>query len=139
MATQLKTDFIGDTGENTLSVTQELPAGTSLAAASDAATQVEEVIADLPGVQTYQVTGGSGDSAMAFFGSSGATTFSITLDMDADAAAAEEQLRNQLDQLTEAGSLTVSTGMSAGFMSGLEVIVSGTDGDEVDPASQDVL
>src|SRR5699024_910644 len=97
------------------------------------------VIADLPGVQTYQVTGGSGDSAMAFFGSSGATTFSITLDMDADAAAAEEQLRNELDQLTDAGSLTVSTGMSAGFMSGLEVIVSGTDGEEVDAASQDVL
>ncbi|WP_277049426.1 efflux RND transporter permease subunit [Ruania albidiflava] len=139
MATQLKTDFIGDTGENTLSVTQELPAGTSLQSASEAASQVEEVIADLPGVQTYQVTGGSGDSAMAFFGSSGATTFSITLDMDADAAAAEDRLRTELDQLTDAGSLTVSTGMSAGFMSGLEVIVSGSDGDEVDAASQDVL
>src|SRR5699024_11204 len=94
---------------------------------------------DLPGVETYQVTGGSGDSAMAFFGSSGATTFSITLDMDADAAAVEEQLRNELDQLEGAGTLTVATGMSAGFMSGLEVIVSGTDGDEVDAASQDVL
>ncbi|WP_277051479.1 efflux RND transporter permease subunit [Ruania albidiflava] len=139
MATQLKTDFIGDTGENTLSVSQELPAGTSLEAASEAAAQVEEVIADLPGVETYQVTGGSGDSSMAFFGSSGSTTFSITLDMDADAAAAEDQLRTELDHLTDAGTLTVATGMSAGFMSGLEVIVSGSDGDEVDAASQDVL
>src|SRR5699024_6237578 len=37
MATQLKTEFIGDSGQNTLTVTQELPAGTSLAAASDKA------------------------------------------------------------------------------------------------------
>src|SRR5699024_1072957 len=114
LATQLKTDFIGVTGENNLSVTQELPAGTSLAAASDDATEVEEIIADRPGVETYQVTGGSGDSAMAFYGNSGATTFSITLEMDADATAAEEQLRDELDQLEGAGSLTVATGMSAG-------------------------
>ena len=139
MATQLKTDFIGETGENTLSVSQELPAGTSLAAADEAATEVEEVLADLPGVETYQVTGGSGDSAMAFFGSSGATTFSITLELDADAAAVEEQLRAELDQLEGAGTLTVATGMSAGFMSGLEVIVSGADGDAVDEASAQVL
>src|SRR5690606_5040891 len=41
-ATQLETEFIGDTGQNTLSVTQTLPAGTSLAAADAAAQRVEE-------------------------------------------------------------------------------------------------
>ncbi|WP_089774646.1 efflux RND transporter permease subunit [Ruania alba] len=139
MATQLKTDFIGNTGENTLSVSQELPAGTSLAAADEAATVVEEVIADLPGVETFQVTGGSGDASMAFFGSNGTTTFSITLSLVTDAEAAEEELRAELEQLDDAGTLTVASGMSAGAMSGLEVIVSGADGASVDAASQDVL
>src|SRR5690625_1823020 len=41
MATALKTEFIGDSGQNTLTVTQELPAGTSLAAASDKARSEE--------------------------------------------------------------------------------------------------
>src|SRR5699024_10796776 len=135
---QLKTEFIGDSGQNTLTVTQDLPAGTSLAAASDAAAEVEEIIQDLPGVETYQVTGGSGDSAMAFFGSSGSTTFSITLDLEADAAQAQSELRRQLQQLDDAGELTVSTGM-AGFAGSLEVVVSGADGQEVDEASEDGL
>ncbi|UFU03748.1 efflux RND transporter permease subunit [Ruania suaedae] len=138
MATQLKTDFIGNTGENTLSVSQELPAGTSLAAADEAAAVVEEVIADLPAVETYQVTGGSGDGAAALFGGDG-TTFSLTLDLEADAEAAEAELREELDRLEGAGTLTVSAGMSAGFLSGLEVIVSGADGGAVDAASQEVL
>src|SRR5699024_9651895 len=138
MATQLQTEFIGDSGQNTLTVTQELPAGTSLAAASDAADEVEEVIQDLPGVKTYQVTGGSGDSATAFFGSSGETTFSVTLDLDADAEQAQDTLRRQLQQLDDAGELSVSTGM-AGFAGSLEVVVSGADGPEVDDASKDVL
>lgn len=138
MATQLKTEFIGDTGQNTLSVNQELPPGTSLATADEAAAQVEEVLADLSGVETYQVTGGSGDSSMAFFGGGGGTTFSITLGLDTDAAAVEEELRAELSQLDDAGELTVSTGM-AGMMGGLEVIVSGADGEAVDAASADVL
>ena len=137
-ATQLQTQFIGDTGQNTLSVTQTLPAGTSLAAADAAAQRVEEAIAELDAVETYQVTGGSGDAAMAFFGSSGDTMFSITLDLDADAVAAEEELRGLLADVEDAGELTVATGM-AGFGGSLEVVVSGVDGEDVETAAQEVL
>ncbi len=49
VATQLETQFIGDTGQNTLTVTQELPAGTSLQAA-DAAAQPGEHLQRLLGV-----------------------------------------------------------------------------------------
>ncbi|QDB78338.1 efflux RND transporter permease subunit [Georgenia sp. 311] len=137
-ATQLQTQFIGDTGQNTLSVTQTLPAGTSLAAADAAAQRVEEAIAELDDVETYQVTGGSGDAAMAFFGSSNDTMFSITLDLDADAVAAEEELRALLADVEDAGELTVATGM-AGFGGSLEVVVSGVDGEDVETAAQQVL
>ncbi|MBD8062554.1 efflux RND transporter permease subunit [Oceanitalea stevensii] len=138
LATQLETEFIGDTGQNTLTVTQALPAGTSLEAADAAAQEVEEVVAGLDTVDTYQVTGGSGDSAMAFFGAGGETTFSITLDLEADAVAAEDELRSRLEELDTAGELTVATGM-AGFSGSLEVVVSGADGEDVESAAADVL
>ncbi|PYG00883.1 hydrophobic/amphiphilic exporter-1, HAE1 family [Georgenia satyanarayanai] len=138
LATQLETEFIGDTGQNTLSVTQALPPGTSLEAADAAAQEVEAVVAELDAVDTYQVTGGAGDSAMAFFGAGGETTFSITLDLDADAVAAEDELRSRLAELDTAGELTVATGM-AGFSGSLEVVVSGADGEAVESAAADVL
>ncbi|WP_324650697.1 efflux RND transporter permease subunit [Georgenia sp. H159] len=138
LATQLQTEFIGDSGQNTLSVTQALPAGTSLEAADAAAQEVEEVVAGLADVESYQVTGGSGDAAMAFFGSQGETTFAITLDIDADATEAEEELRSRLDGLEDVGELTVATGM-AGFGGGLEVVVSGADGESVETAARGVL
>ncbi len=138
LATQLETEFIGDTGQNTLSVTQALPPGTSLEAADAAAQEVEAVVAELDALDTYQVTGGSGDSAMAFFGAGGETMFSITLDLDADAAAAEEELRSRLAELDTLGELTVATGM-AGFSGSLEVVVSGADGEDVEAAAGDVL
>src|SRR5690606_13583371 len=138
LATQLETEFIGDTGQNTLSVTQSLPPGTSLEAAYSAAQEVEEVIAGLDAVETYQVTGGAGDAAMAFFGSPSETIFSITLDLDADATAAEDELRSRLAGLDGAGDLTVATGM-AGFAGSLEVVVSGVDGEGVESAAADVL
>lgn len=138
LATQLETDFIGDSGQNTLSVTQVLPAGTSLEAADAAARRVEEVVASLDDVETYQVTGGAGDAAMAFFGAENETLFAITLDLDADAAAAEDELRSRLADLDDAGELTVTTGM-AGFGGSLEVVVSGVDGDAVETAAEEVL
>ena len=137
VATQLETQFIGDTGQNTLTVTQELPAGTSLQAADAAAQEVEEVITELDSLETYQVTGGSGEAATAFFGGDFENTFALTLELEADAVAAEEELRSRLADV-DAGELTVSTGF-AGFSGDLEVVVSGADGEEVESAAQDVL
>ncbi|CAM3610502.1 efflux RND transporter permease subunit [Occultella aeris] len=134
---QLETEFIGDTGQNTVSVTQELPPGTSLAAQNEAAAQVEDVIAGIDGVETYQVSVGSAEGILAIAGGGG-TTFSITLDLDADTAAVQEQLRDGVAGLENAGTVTVTAGQ-AGFSSGLEVIVSGPDGDAVASASEQVL
>src|SRR5699024_9165743 len=107
------------------------PAGTSLAAADAAAERVEGAIAELDAVETYQVTGGAGDAAMAFFGSANETMFSLTLDLDADAVAAEERLRDLLADVEDAGEVTVATGM-AGFGGSLEVVVSGASGEDVE-------
>ncbi|MFC7405557.1 efflux RND transporter permease subunit [Georgenia alba] len=139
LATRLETQFLGDTGQNTLTVTQAMPAGTSLEATDEAARQVEEVIDGLDGVETYQVTGGAADTATAAFGTGGEdTTFAVTLALDTDAAAAEDELRDRLEDLgPDAGEVTVAAGM-AGMSSGLEVVVSGADGEEVAEAARRV-
>ena len=55
----LKTNFIGDSGQNTLTVTQTLPLGTSLDARDEAAQEVEDVFVDIDGVETVQLSIGS--------------------------------------------------------------------------------
>ncbi|ROR72724.1 efflux RND transporter permease subunit [Bogoriella caseilytica] len=138
IATRLETNFIGDTGENTLSIAQDLPAGTSLEAADEAAATVEEVLADIPEVESYQVTGGTGEGLQALFGSAEQNSFSLTLDIDADAPAVAERLRDELAGLDEdAGELVVSAG-SGGLPSELEVIVTGADLEDVNAAATEI-
>lgn len=138
IATRLETNFIGDTGENTLSISQDLPAGTSLEAADEAAATVEEILAGFPDVESYQVTGGTGEGTQALFGSAEQNSFSLTLVIDADAPAIAEQLREELAELHEdAGELAVSAG-GVGLPSELEVIVTGADLDDVNAGATDI-
>ncbi len=46
---QLQTNFLGDSGQNTLTVSQNLPAGSSLASTDRAARRVETAIGSVPG------------------------------------------------------------------------------------------
>ncbi|WP_214406368.1 efflux RND transporter permease subunit [Pseudonocardia lacus] len=112
----LETNFIGDAGGDTLTVSQELPAGTPLPRADEAARQVEAVLADQDGIESYQVTVGSPDDAGRAFGRPGqnaaATRFTVTLTEDAVAADVTDDLRFWFDDLDPAvvGDLTVEPG-----------------------------
>ncbi|MQW77014.1 MMPL family transporter [Nocardioides sp. dk4132] len=122
LAPLLKTNFLGSSGQNTLSVTQELEPGASLARQDAAARAVEKVIGEVEEVETLQATVGS-DPATALF-SGGSTSFALTLDEDADADAVADELTEQLADA--GGEVTVSAG-DAGFASALEVVVTATD------------
>src|SRR5690606_21655027 len=81
----MKTNFIGDSGQNTLTVTQTLPLGSSLEAQDEAATEVEEALRGVDGVETVQLSlGSSGGSIMAAFGGGGDATFARPADRDTD-------------------------------------------------------
>ncbi|WP_448062493.1 efflux RND transporter permease subunit [Cellulomonas hominis] len=130
--TRLETNFIGDAGQNTLSVDQQLPPGTSLEVTDAAARQVEAVIAELDGVETYQVTVGSGGSGLqtAFLGGGGGSntaTFAITTDLDADQARVEQELRAAIADVEDAGELTVTTGQAGFGLPPVEVVVRADD------------
>ncbi|MQA84941.1 MAG: MMPL family transporter [Streptosporangiales bacterium] len=128
---RLGTNFLGQEGQNTFTVSQELPPGTSLTATNDAAKHVEAALDDLPETEAYQVNIGSFDDpiAAAFGGTqtgSNTAQFSIISNLEADQAKFEHELRERLAALPpEAGELSVSAG---GVNSAqLEVIVQAPD------------
>lgn len=130
MTPLLKTNFLGDTGQNTLSVSQELEPGASLARQDRAAKAVEASLADVDGVTSIQTTVGS-DPSTALFGGGG-TQFALTLDEDADAAAVQADVEAALEGAD--GDVQVSAG-DGGFSSSLEVIVTATDQGNLDEAA----
>ena len=61
LATQLQTNFLDQSGQDSLNITQEMPVGTSLAATDAAAKKVEDLLKARDDVKTYQVTIGNGE------------------------------------------------------------------------------
>ncbi|UER55377.1 efflux RND transporter permease subunit [Kineosporiaceae bacterium SCSIO 59966] len=131
LSTRLETNFIGDAGQNTVAISQEMPPGTSLEATDEAARQIEQVIADVEGVDTYQVTVGSGEGIEALFlggaGGSNTATFSITAELEADAERIQSELRERLAELDDVGEVTVTAAQAGFALPPVEVLVQADD------------
>jgi HAE1 family hydrophobic/amphiphilic exporter-1 len=129
----LKTNLFDSSAQNTVTITQTMPPGTSLDATIAAAGKVEEVLRDTPDIEVYQVTAGTTGSLFGAGGgvnaSSNLATFAVTTDPDADKDALMQDLRAGVAELQNAGTVTV-TGDDAsmgGGMSLLEVRVGADD------------
>ncbi|MEO3778782.1 efflux RND transporter permease subunit [Micromonospora sp. B11E3] len=128
LSSALKTNFLDDSGQDTLTITQELPAGSGLAATDQAARRVEAVLERTEGVETYQVTAGGNDQPWAGGGGNDSATFSVTLDGDTDAAEARRTLRREFDALgADAGEISFGGGEGGASANRLEVVVEAAD------------
>ncbi|MCV2487778.1 efflux RND transporter permease subunit [Geodermatophilus sp. YIM 151500] len=136
----LQTNFIGDSGQNTVTVTAAHPAGTSLAAQDERARTLEQELVGLPGVETVQTTVGSAGGFAAFAGGGGAprATFAVTLDADADAEAARERIRSTAEGLAGVGDVTVAAAGSGFGPSTVDVLVRAGDAGELAAAAERV-
>ncbi|WP_433515266.1 efflux RND transporter permease subunit [Nonomuraea sp. CA-143628] len=138
---RLETSFIDNAGQNTVNITQNLPVGTSLAAADTKAKEVEKVLTGLDAVKSYQVTVG-GASGVGFAGPMGGggggtarASYSLTLREGSDTAAVENTLRDQLGKLSDAGEISI--GETGGFGGdGLEVQVHAGEQDTLSDAAR---
>ncbi|ANP74125.1 Acriflavin resistance protein [Cryobacterium arcticum] len=138
----MKVNFLGSTGQSTFQVTQELPVGTSLAAQDSASTAVEDAIRGVEGVSIVQVSIGGGSAFAAFAGggsSSSTVTYSVTTDDSADSDAVQAEVRTQLDDLDNAGEVTVSAGSGFGGSSDIEIDITAASGADLQTASDDIL
>lgn len=137
----MKTTFLGDSGQNTFTMTQEIGAAPSLEAESVAAEQVEEVLLGLDGIDTVQVSIGSSGSALrdAFAGGSSGITYSITTDDGVDQVALREHVQDAVADLEGAGDFVVSAA-GGGFGSGdIEVDVTAPDSATLRDAADTVV
>ncbi|NUO59164.1 MAG: efflux RND transporter permease subunit [Hamadaea sp.] len=140
MASLLKTNFLDQSGETTLTVSQEMPKGTSLAVTDAAAKKIESVVANTEGVETYQVTVGSGGTFGFGAGGGNSSTVSITLKKDAKAYDVQAKLRDELAKLTDVGEVKVDAGNGGGGFSAstLQIIVQADDDAALKTASDQV-
>jgi HAE1 family hydrophobic/amphiphilic exporter-1 len=131
MTTLLKTNFIGNSGQNTLTVTQKLPLGASLDARNTAAMKVEDVLIGLPGIETVQLSLGSSGSALRqALASSGTATFSLTTDAKLDQDTLQKTVREKLATITGAGDITLAAAQSGFASSDIAInITAGSDAD----------
>ena len=139
----LKTNFIGDSGQNTLSVSQHLEPGLSLSAMDESTKAVEATLASFADIETYQMTiGSSGLSAVmgALSGGSGSSvSYSITTRDGADQNQLKIDIRDALNALQGVGTFSLSSGSGFGSSSSVSVIVSSGDPDNLNDAAEKVF
>jgi HAE1 family hydrophobic/amphiphilic exporter-1 len=138
----MKTNFLGASGQNTFTVTQTLAPASSLQVLSDAATQVEAQLEDVDGIETVQLTiGSSGTSIASFFGGTGdsTVTYSITTDEDADQDALQADVRQRLDDVTDAGDIELTASSGFGTSNDITVDVTAPDPGTLQTATETVL
>ncbi|MFS2031564.1 efflux RND transporter permease subunit, partial [Curtobacterium sp. CT11-45] len=139
----VKTNYLGDSGQNTFTVTQDLEPGTSLDEQSDAAKEVERVLRGVAGVQTVQTTiGTSGQSIQAAFGggASASVQYNVTTDAGDDQTTIQSTARDRIDRIDGVGEVSLSSaGGGFGGSSDIEVDVTAPTQAELRTAAASVL
>jgi len=111
MTPLLATDLLGRSGENSMTVRQVLPAGTSLADTSAAAAKVEDVLRNTDGIKDVQVTSGNAQTGFTALTSSGASnsSFTVVTDEKANQARLQDTVRTELAGISDAGKISVGS------------------------------
>lgn len=109
MSPLLATDLLGRSGENSMTIRQVLPAGTSLDATSEEARKVEAVLQRIDGIKDIQVTSGNAQTGFAALTSTGASnsSFTVVTDEKANQAALQDTVRSELGRSGAVGKITV--------------------------------
>lgn len=111
MTPLLATDLLGNSGENSMTVRQALPAGTSLAEASASAVKVEAVLREIDGVKDVQVTTGNAQTGFSALLSAGASnsSFTVVTEEKANQRKLKDTVRSELASIPAAGKITVGS------------------------------
>lgn len=141
LAPLMKTNFLGDSGQNTFTVTQEVAPAASLEAEDEAAQKVEDALLSVDGVDTVQTSIGSSGSALrdAFRGGGGGVTYSVTTDPDADQVQIREDVQQAVADLDDVGTVTVASGGGGFGSSDIEIDVTAPDQATLEAATDEVV
>ncbi|HEV7565688.1 MAG TPA: efflux RND transporter permease subunit [Microbacteriaceae bacterium] len=138
----MKTNFLGSSGQNTFTVTQTLPVGSSLATQDTAATHVEAALRGIHGITTVQLSIGSSGSSLrdAFSGGgAGSITYSVTTDKSVDQTKLQDDVRATLTRITGAGEIVLTASSGFGASSDIQVDITATSQQDLATASDAIL
>lgn len=122
----LATSYISGLGRSTVVVTQRLAPEVTLTAQETSAKQVEDELKKLRGVKEVQTTIGSSGNIVkdaALGGGSGISSYVVTPADDVPQAKLLDEIRAQLDDLSNAGSFRYMASSDIGFSTALDVEV----------------
>jgi hydrophobic/amphiphilic exporter-1 (mainly G- bacteria), HAE1 family len=138
----LQTNYLGSSGQNTLSVTERLPDGTSLAVQTTRGRSTDRVLRGIDGVRTVATSIGTSGSALrdSFFAGSGTRiTYSITTDGKADQDALQRTVRSRLKSVPGGGDYTISASQGFGGSTDIDVDITAGSASALRSAADRVL
>ncbi|WP_394938494.1 efflux RND transporter permease subunit [Psychromicrobium sp. YIM B11713] len=142
MTPLLPQNLLGNSGQNSISITQAMPLGTSLDATSQAAQKVEDALHGIEGVQDIQVTVGNASGGFSSLLSAGASSasFQVVTDEKVDQSKLQQKVQEALDGVKDAGTITMSgSGSGFGTSSTVDVNIKASNGDDLQTANDAVL
>lgn len=137
----MKLNFLGDSGQNTFTMSQDVGPSASLEAEDAAAAKVEDAIVGIDGIETVQTSIGSSGSALrdAFSGGGSGVTYSITTDPDADQDAVRLAVQEAVADLDDVGTVTIAAAGGGFGSSDIEIDITAPDADALQQATDEVV
>lgn len=134
----LKTNFLGDMGQSSLGVTQQVAPGTSVQAQLALATEIDGALREVEGVETVQASIGSSGSAAVLGASGDSISWTLTIDPDGDQDGITADVREVFAGFVPAEDVAVAATAGMGFSNDVEIAVSGADLDQVGATARDI-
>ena len=136
----LATNFLGDDGQTTVNVTQQLEPGASLDAQLAAAESLSDELQGIEGVETVSATVSSTANQFAGFTGGGAGGGAISYGVIAADGTDMEALRERILEVGDGADGEVTVGSSGGFAGGdIEIEVQAPTTDALEPATASVV
>lgn len=131
----MKINFLSDSGQNTMTVTQDLGPTASLETKDAAAAVVEDALDGIDGIENVQVSiGSSGSSLMDAFSGGAGVTYSIMTASGVDQEKLRADVLDAVDGLKDVGEISVNA--AAGFgSSDIAVNITAPNGDALAEAT----
>ncbi len=110
----VKTNFVGGSGQSTITLTHSTPGGLTLMDRAEVAEGVESKLLDYEGIETVQTSIGGGNGFAAFGGSAANITYQITISEEVDADLVRTEVTRDLETITDTGEIRSAQGGAFG-------------------------
>lgn len=110
----VKTNFVGGSGQSTITLTHSTPGGLTLMDRAEVAEDVEAKLLEYEGIETVQTSIGGGNGFAAFGGSAGNITYQITISDEVDADLVRTEVTRDLETITNTGEIRSAQGGTFG-------------------------